>query len=114
MLAWSVVPEWAFMKTRNPCLTAAFARKIETLKKPRCKPQGSEVFRWGSMGIYAESINPEVAGGTSCVDLQKSVVKVLTDGTYLTIAEYCAGGRFPIFYYWIVGAIVREWVAPCV
>lgn len=64
--------------------------------------------------IDADSINPEVAGGTSCVDLQKSVVKVLTDGKYLAIAEYCARGRFPIFYYWIVGAIVREWVAPCV
>src|SRR5438034_11761273 len=58
MLAWFVVPEWAFMKTRNPRLTAAFARKIETLKKLRCKPQGFGVFRWSSMGIYAESISP--------------------------------------------------------
>jgi hypothetical protein len=43
-----------------PDLTSQM-RKIKPLKKLRCKPQGSEVFRCGSMGIYAERVNPQEA-----------------------------------------------------
>jgi hypothetical protein len=32
--------------------------KIKPLKKLRCKPQDSEVFHCGSMGIYADLIRP--------------------------------------------------------
>jgi hypothetical protein len=35
-------------------------RKIKPLKKLRCKPQGSEVFHCGSMGIYAKRVDPQV------------------------------------------------------
>jgi hypothetical protein len=42
-----------------PDLTSQM-RKIKSLKKLRCKPQGSEVFRCGSMGIDANGINPQL------------------------------------------------------
>jgi hypothetical protein len=46
-------------KTRKnvlPDLTSQ-RRKVKPLKKLRCKPQGSKVFRCGSMGIDAEPVD---------------------------------------------------------
>jgi hypothetical protein len=49
------------IETKEECIARLTSQKskMKTLKKLRCKPQGSEVFRSGSMEIDANGACPE-------------------------------------------------------
>jgi hypothetical protein len=66
--------------------------RIKPLRKLRCKPQDSEVFHCGSMGIYANCICPQGSGFTSLLIFCERFMEILCDSQDLSFAQDCLNG----------------------